>query len=97
MTVGSLISCKVLNEDQISSSDYPENLENKTDTIEVTYIAWACACANWLPTEYLKDPNYSTTDNAEDCIYIEASEKKLKLPEEFEVGGEVPPEIRTVS
>lgn len=29
--------------------DYPKNLSDKIETIEVSYIAWACACANWLP------------------------------------------------
>ncbi|MFK7933296.1 MAG: hypothetical protein AB8G22_07290 [Saprospiraceae bacterium] len=57
------------------------------DTIEVTYIAWACACANWLPTKYLKTPNYETTDNSEDCIFIEAENEELRIPDEYRLGG----------
>ena len=85
--IGSLISCDFNSEGRITKEDYPDNLKKRIDTIEVTYVAWACACANWLPTEFLEDPNYSSTDNADDCIYIEASNEKLKLPEEFELGG----------
>src|SRR5688572_5659151 len=67
----------------IKTWKYPTELSDKIDTVEVKYISWACACANWLPTEYLKDPNYSKTDYSNDCIFIEAEKSTEKVPESY--------------
>lgn len=72
---------------KIKAKDYPKILNSGEDTLEVTYIAWACACPNWLPTQYLAIPNYSTTENTGDCIFIEAANKKIRIPEAYHVGG----------
>ncbi|MGZ5282534.1 MAG: hypothetical protein ACXWDO_06320 [Bacteroidia bacterium] len=62
---------------------YPTKLSNKIDTVEVKYISWACACANWLPAKYINDPNYSKTDYSNDCIFIEAEKNAEKVPESY--------------
>jgi hypothetical protein len=83
-----VLSKKTFNEEKgkITSLDYPTKLSKKRDTIEVTYIAWACACANWLPTHHLENPNYDTTENADDCIFLEADVGRLVIPDEFRNG-----------
>ena len=72
---------------KISFLDYPQELAAEIDTIEVTYIAWACACANWLPTSYLEDPDYEVSENDEDCVFLEAEKKELKIPAKYYSGG----------
>jgi hypothetical protein len=54
--------------------DYPKNLSSEKETIEVTYVRWACACANWLPTEFA-DADIETQET--ECIFIEAANKDL--------------------
>ena len=34
--------------------DNKGGLEDKTQTLELTYIAWACDCANWSTKEDLE-------------------------------------------
>ncbi len=75
------------NEGPVTFLDYPYRLNNKVDTIEVTYVAWACACANWLPTNFLENPGFDTTDNAKNCIFLEADRSELIIPDEYRVGG----------
>jgi len=80
--IGALLCFKtVFNKEEgaITFLDYPKNLSTKIETIEVTYIDWACACANWLPTTYLENPSYDTTENASDCIFLEAENNNAKI------------------
>jgi hypothetical protein len=66
--------------------DRPRHLANKTETIELTYINWACACAPFLETKYYaQDPNYEARD--EDCIFIEPADPTKAIPESYENGG----------
>ena len=74
----------------ITFLDYSNNLEKKIDTIEVTYIAWACACANWINTDYFeKNPNYANMDYSKECFFIEAKNRDNKLPEKYHINGSV--------
>lgn len=71
-------------EGRITFLDYPKNLSKKTETIELGYIDWACACANWLPktnSETLDD-----TEIVDNCIFIEADNKAVKISEENKKG-----------
>jgi hypothetical protein len=62
--------------------DRPSKLLTTTETIEVDYVNWACDCANFIETKYaLNDPNYETRE--QDCIFIEPTNAKLKLPERY--------------
>ena len=63
-------------EGPVTFMDYPYVLSDEVDTIKVTYVAWACACANWLPTDSMKNSDYRATEMADDCIFIEAERKK---------------------
>lgn len=60
--------------------EHPDDLSNKTETIEVSYVAWACACANWLPIPR-ENPDAEILDT--DCIFIEAATDEVKVPESF--------------
>ena len=66
-------------EGQITFLDHPKNLSNNTETIELKYIDWGCACANWLPTA-----TANALDNAQmanNCIFIEAQNQNVKILE----------------
>jgi len=66
----------------VACNNQPTNISGKTETIKVSYVNWACDCADFIETKYFKDkPDYETKE--EDCIYIEPSNPILKIPEEF--------------
>lgn len=73
---------------KITSLDFPKELNERVDTIEVTYIAWACACANWLPDDYFDLDNDKLSENPEDyCVFLEAEKEEMKIPDEYYLGG----------
>jgi len=75
----------------ISCSEVGTNkLEEKEETIELTYIAWACACANWAPIEEIeKHPGISGDSLADLCIYIEHADKSPALPDTICASGDI--------
>lgn len=62
-------------------------MEKKILTLELEYIAWGCACANWItPEDRLRFENNKL---AEHCIFIEPADTALKLPDStFQVDKE---------
>lgn len=57
--------------------DYPYNLSDKEEVIEVHYVNYACDCAQWIETKYSKsNPDYVT--NEKDCIYLESENPQLQ-------------------
>jgi hypothetical protein len=66
----------------ITTFDRPTKLETKKETIEVTYVNWACDCADFLETKFYKNnPDYEAKED--DCIFIEPSEPSLTIPESY--------------
>ncbi|MEY3443230.1 MAG: hypothetical protein RLZZ519_1511 [Bacteroidota bacterium] len=64
-------------------SDPSQRLSGKQETLEVTYIHWACACANYLDVRhYQEHPNEEVSDTA--CFFIEAANPDKVVPESFE-------------
>ena len=60
-------------------SDSTNILEPKIERLELEYILWGCACANWItPADRIK---YDTNGLAEYCIFIEPADSNLKLPD----------------
>ncbi|CAL2101541.1 conserved membrane protein of unknown function [Tenacibaculum sp. 190130A14a] len=58
------------------------SLSEKVETIELTYIAWACDCANWATKEDLKKYSENIGDSlAYQSIFIEPSDESIKLPD----------------
>jgi hypothetical protein len=63
-------------------NSYPNDLSEKTDTIELSYINWACACANWRPTK-LNGLQIEDSITDESCIFIEAGPSTYQVSEEI--------------
>ena len=62
-----------------SCNDQPAKLSGVTETIEVSYVNWACDCADFIETKfYNDDPQYEAKE--EDCIFIEPSDINNKIP-----------------
>ncbi len=80
----SLISC---------SEARTNKLEEKEETIELTYIAWACDCANWAPIEELKKYNPDNPDSpdslAKMSIFIEHADILRALPDTIGYTGDI--------
>ena len=65
-------------------SDPTNILNGKTESLELDYIVWGCACANWAtPADFKK---YQDDKLAEHCIFIEPGNKDLELPMYFDPG-----------
>jgi hypothetical protein len=62
----------------ISCSSKKIELENKVQTLDLHYISWGCACANW--TTSIDIHKYQDTGNlSEHCNFIEPDNENLKL------------------
>lgn len=58
------------------------SLNEKVETIELKYIAWACDCANWATVEDLKKYSGNVGDSlAYHSIFIEPADESIKLPD----------------
>jgi len=63
-------------------SDPTNTLTGRTEILELDYIVWGCACANWVtPADFNK---YQDDKLAEHCIFIEPANKDLELPLYFD-------------
>lgn len=63
----------------LSCTNSKGGLQEKTQTLELTYISWACDCANWATENDIK--KYSGNSLMQRSIFIEPANKKLKLPD----------------
>lgn len=60
----------------------PTKLSDKSEVIEVSYINWACNCADFIETKfYILNPKYEA--KSEDCIFIEPADSGLRVSESF--------------
>lgn len=65
-------------------SDSTNILGDKVQQLELEYIAWGCACANWItPKDMIK---YQDSGLANHCIFIEPAYTTLDLPDSFQPG-----------
>jgi hypothetical protein len=72
------------NSERKDISDPTNTLSGKTETLELDYIVWGCACANWAtPSDFKK---YQDNKLAEHCIFIEPANNDLELPMYFDPG-----------
>jgi len=63
-------------------SDPTNTLTGKIENLELNYIVWGCACANWITvTDYNQ---YQNNQLEEHCIFIEPANDSLKLPVYFD-------------
>ncbi len=63
----------------LSCTDSNRGLDSNVQTIELTYIAWACDCANWATKSDLE--KYSGDTLARQSIFVEPANKDLELPD----------------
>ena len=63
-------------------SNPTNTLNGKTETLELYYIAFDCACANWVTPADLK--KYAEGHLHQHCIFIEPANKSLEIPSYFE-------------
>lgn len=60
----------------------PTKISGVAETIEVSYINWACNCADFIETKFYKhNSNYEV--KAEDCIFLEPSNKNHQIPDDY--------------
>jgi hypothetical protein len=59
-------------------SDPTNTLSDKTETLQLYYIVFGCACANWVTPEDLK--KYGDKDLGKHTIFLEAASPELELP-----------------
>jgi len=72
-----LLSCSSKNE-----------LEGKTQTVRLSYIAWSCACARWHNVDDSTD--YKNLDTlAAHCIFIEPADGIATMPDTLGYSGDV--------
>ncbi len=77
----------------IRCSDQPTKLSNKPEIIEVSYVNWACNCADFIETTFYKsNPNYEIKE--EDCIFIEAADSSIEVPISFYTEGHFEKNLR---
>ena len=63
-------------------SDPTNTLNGTTETLELNYIVWGCACANWVTqTDFNK---FQDDKLVEHCIFIEPATKELEIPMYFD-------------
>ncbi len=63
-------------------------IEDEVQTLELTYIAWACDCANWATHDIME--KYHDNDSlADNCIFIEPASSTLKLPDTLGWNGDL--------
>jgi hypothetical protein len=84
-----LFSCR--SEPSTSLAEKDDLFEENEQTIELTYIAWGCECANWVTLsdehKYLNDDSGDTLASL--SIFIEPANEKLRLPDTLGVTGDL--------
>lgn len=63
-------------------SDPTNTLTGKVEDLELEYIVWGCACANWVTVADWKI--YADSGLEEHCIFIEPADSSLELPIYFD-------------
>jgi hypothetical protein len=72
----------------LSCTTKENKLEPNTQKIQLQYVAFACACANWATINDYK--KYSDTGNLSDhCVFIEPENIKLTLSDTIGYNGDI--------
>lgn len=60
-------------------ADANNTLDGKVQKLELEYIVWGCACANWItPKDYKK---YEDSGLSQHCIFIESADTTKHFPD----------------
>jgi len=68
---------------------YTKELEDTTRTLDLTYIAWACQCANWATEADIKKSQDDGDKLADKSIFIEPADNALELPDTLGYSGDL--------
>ncbi len=71
----------------LSCTDKKGGLDGNIKTLEFTYIAWACDCANWATKIDLE--KYSGDTLARQSIFLEPANQDLELPDSLGYSNDV--------
>lgn len=64
-----------------------ESLSGNTETIELSYIAWGCECANWSTDNDQIKYKEDLDTLAHNSIFIEPTSNSVKLPDTLSYNG----------
>jgi hypothetical protein len=63
-------------------ADTSNKLLTKIDTLELEYVVWGCACANWITPNHRS--RFQNSGLKQHCIFIEPENTQLELPLYFD-------------
>lgn len=87
-----LISCWTTQSDPEGNNYYPtytKDLEDSTQVIDLTYISWACQCANWVTETDLKNSQENGDTLANKAVFIEPADSLIQLPDTLGYSGDL--------
>lgn len=73
----------------VSCNRQSDELSEKVETIEVSYVNWACNCADFIETGYSEKEI-----KEENCIYLEAADPRQTIPSGYFSGGHFTHKLR---
>lgn len=71
---------------QKTISDPANALEKKVQQLELEYIVWGCACANWITTKDVI--KYQDSGLVNHCIFIEPANSSIEIPHNFKADSQ---------
>lgn len=87
-----LFSCTAYTSSSSEDDYYPtytKELEDTIRTVDLTYIAWACQCANWATQSDIKTSNDDGDKLSSKSIFIEPADSILELPDTLGYSGDI--------
>ena len=68
---------------------YTNDLEDTIRTLDLTYIAWACQCANWATESDFKKAQEDGDKLADKSIFVEPADSTWELPDTLGYSGDL--------
>jgi len=68
---------------------YTKDLEDTSRVLDLTYIAWACECANWAMEADIKKTQDDLDKLADKSVFIEPVDSSLELPDTLGYSGDL--------
>ncbi len=75
-----------------SSNDLATNtnqLEGTSQNLELSYIAWACDCANWATEADIRSTGENQDSLSHKSVFIEPADSSLALPDTLGFSGDL--------
>jgi hypothetical protein len=68
---------------------YTKDLEDTVRSLDLTYIAWACQCANWATEADFKKAQDDGDKLADKSVFIESADTSVELPDTLGYSGDL--------